>query len=180
MDITCTQMDVLLSFYIEGDLSNSLKNKVEEHLESCSICRAKYDIIKSMLNDIRDSVGIEDFKDSDDKVASKPFVAFKTKLSEYIDNELSGDENIKVKKYTISNQKARNELENFYNLRKIMNNSFKKSKNEFMEDFSKKIMKQIIPNYNEEYMFNPIIKAGAAFVLTVLMISAVVIFILSY
>ena len=31
MEITCTQMDVLISFYIEGDLSKALKEKVDEH-----------------------------------------------------------------------------------------------------------------------------------------------------
>ena len=46
MEITCAQMDVLLSFYIEGDLSKTLKAKVEEHLEQCSACRAKKDIVK--------------------------------------------------------------------------------------------------------------------------------------
>ena len=180
MDITCAQMDVLLSFYVEGGLSRSLKNQIEEHLKTCSVCRAKYDIIKSMLNDIKDAVEIDDYKKTDEYTDSKPFAAFKTKLSEYIDNELSSDENIKVKKYTISNKKARNELENFYNLRKIMNNTYKKSKNDIKEDFSKKIMKQIVPNYNESYIFNPIIKAGAAFVLTVLILSIIIIFSLSF
>ena len=48
MEITCAQMDVLLSFYIEGDLSKALKIKVEEHLKNCSSCRAKYNIVKGM------------------------------------------------------------------------------------------------------------------------------------
>ena len=49
MEITCAQMDVLLSFYIEGDLSKALKIKVEEHLKNCSSCRAKYNIVKACL-----------------------------------------------------------------------------------------------------------------------------------
>ena len=31
MNLTCAQMDVLLSFYIEGELSSALKTQVEEH-----------------------------------------------------------------------------------------------------------------------------------------------------
>ena len=53
MEITCAQMDVLLSFYIEGDLSKALKIKVEEHLKNCSSCRAKYNIVKGMLDDLK-------------------------------------------------------------------------------------------------------------------------------
>ena len=53
MEITCAQMDVLISFYIEGDLSNALKTKVEEHLQTCSACRSKYNIIKGMLDDLK-------------------------------------------------------------------------------------------------------------------------------
>ena len=56
MEITCAQMDVLLSFYIEGDLSKALKIKVEEHLKNCSSCRAKYNIVKGMLDDLKSSV----------------------------------------------------------------------------------------------------------------------------
>ena len=53
MEITCAQMDVLISFYIEGDLSNALKTKVEKHLQTCSACRSKYNIIKGMLDDLK-------------------------------------------------------------------------------------------------------------------------------
>ena len=56
MEITCAQMDVLLSFYIEGDLSKALKIKVEEHLKNCSSCRAKYNIVKGMLDDLKSSI----------------------------------------------------------------------------------------------------------------------------
>ena len=53
MEITCTQMDVLISFYIDGDLSPTLKKKVEEHMNNCSTCRAKYNILSSVLTDMK-------------------------------------------------------------------------------------------------------------------------------
>ena len=49
-------MDVLISFYIEGDLSKVLKGKVEEHLKNCPTCRAKFEIINSLLKDLKESV----------------------------------------------------------------------------------------------------------------------------
>ena len=49
MEITCLQMDVLISFYIDGELNNSLKEKVEQHLQKCPSCRAKFNIINSNI-----------------------------------------------------------------------------------------------------------------------------------
>ena len=46
---------------------------------------------------------------------------FKNNLSAYIDNELNDDENLRIKKLTINNKNARKELEDSFNLRKIMN-----------------------------------------------------------
>ena len=54
MELTCAQMDVLISFYIDGDLSKNLKSQVESHLKKCSCCRAKYDIIKTMILDLKE------------------------------------------------------------------------------------------------------------------------------
>ena len=104
MEITCSQMDVLISFYIEGDLSKSLKEKVEEHLKKCPSCRAKYDIIKTMLSDMRES--LED-KSEEAFVpnTSSQYRLFKNNLSAYIDNELPPEENIKIRKFAINNKR---------------------------------------------------------------------------
>ena len=71
MEITCTQMDVLISFYIEGDLSKPLKKNVEEHLNKCETCRAKYEILKSMLTDLRNAVELPDNYDKKFEVLTK-------------------------------------------------------------------------------------------------------------
>ena len=106
MKLTCAQMDVLISFYIEGDLSSSLKAQVEEHMQSCATCRAKFDIIKSMLVELKNSLELESNHDTKENLlntesSSNHYKLFKTNLSAYIDNELSSDENIKIKKFTI-------------------------------------------------------------------------------
>ena len=56
MKLTCAQMDVLISFYIDGGLSSSLKSQVDEHLKMCPTCRAKFDIIKSMITDLKNNL----------------------------------------------------------------------------------------------------------------------------
>lgn len=133
MEITCAQMDVLLSFYIEGDLSKTLKKKVEEHLRQCSSCRAKYDIIKTMLQDLKDSLDDDDEQEKEaqaSQVTSQQYRVFQSNLSAYIDNELPPNENIKIKKYTINNKQARRELEDSYNIRKLHERILRQDKNQ--------------------------------------------------
>ena len=177
MEITCAQMDVLITFYIDGDLSSSLKNKVEEHLEQCPVCKAKYNIITSLFTDMEKSVNKELY--STNTHSSKQYKFFKNNLSAYIDNELPQEESIKVKKFTINNKKARKELEDSYYIRKLMSDSFRKTKSEIKPDFSKNILKKINPEEQNSLKFNPVIKVAFAFVITVLILSAIIIYILS-
>lgn len=175
MEITCAQMDVLISFYIEGDLSKTLKAKVEEHLKTCSVCRAKYDIIKTMLQDLKDSLD-ENEPEVVTSATNSQYRLFQNNLSAYIDNELPPEENIKIKKFTINNKKARKELENTYSIRKLMNDSFHKTKSEFRQDFSKNVMKQLDLNNEANLNFHPVLKVAIAFVATVLILSAIIVF----
>ena len=174
MEITCAQMDVLLSFYIEGDLSKGLKSKVEEHLKNCASCRAKYNIVKSMLEDLKATV--DDKEEIYSPNTNSQYRIFQNNLSAYIDNELPADESIKIKKYTINNRKARKELEDTYNIRRLMSESFNKTKLDARQDFSKNVIRQLNPEEEYSLSFHPLIKIAIAFVMTVLVLSAIIIF----
>ncbi len=175
MEITCTQMDVLISFYIEGDLSKALKEKVEEHLKECPACRAKLEIISSLLKDLKESVENEQ-EEVLSTTQNSQYRLFQNNLSAYVDNELPPEENIKIKKFTINNKKARKELENTYSIRKLMNDSFQKTKSESRQDFSKNVMKQLDMASEASLAFHPLLKVAIAFVMTVLVLSAIVVF----
>lgn len=178
MEITCVQMDVLLSFYIEGGLSDSLKTKVEEHLKECSVCRAKLNIISSLFTDVKKKLCPEEDEVYSTNIhSSHQYRFFKNNLSAYIDNELPEEDNVKIRKYTIGNKKARKELEDTYHIRRIMHDSFRKTKSESKPDFIKKVMKQV--DDRNELGFNPLISVAFAFVMTVILISAIVIYVLS-
>jgi anti-sigma factor RsiW len=168
-------MDVLLTFYLEGDLSISLKTQVEEHLKNCASCRAKYDIIKSMFADIKSSLDTK----NNDNTSSQQYRLFKNNLSAYLDNELSNDENIKIKKFTINNDKARKELEENYNIRRLMNHSFNKTKSELRNDFSRSILKQLESEEDSNFGIHPAIKLLISFTLLVLVITSFVLISLS-
>ena len=186
MNLTCSQMDVLISFYIEGDLSPVLKMQVEEHIKNCPTCRAKYDIIKSMISDLKNTFDIEDdavasdnYRNPECGATSLQYRVFKNNLSAYIDNELSGEENLKIKKFTINNLQARQDLEHSYNIRKLMNDSFKKTKSEARQDFSKKVLRQLELEEEATSGIHPAIKIVVCFTIAVLVLSIIVLISLS-
>lgn len=148
LNLTCTQVSALLSFYIDDQLSTQLKQFVESHLENCPACRAKLAALKSMVNSLKEvheklAAITPESEIEEESPLSPQYNEFKTNISAYVDNELNDADNIKVKKYIISNPKARQELENLYKLKKLLNNSFEKAKHNVKEDYSKYILKRI-------------------------------------
>lgn len=180
MNLTCTQMDVLLTFYIENELSNSLKKQVEEHLNKCKSCRAKYNIIKSMITDLKESLNIDEIKEKEENSFtnkssnSEQYKIFKTNLSAYIDNELPNEENIKIKKFTINNHMAKKDLEENYHLRKLINESMKKTESDVKSDFTKNILHKLELEDNENFGIHPAIKILIFTTISVLLITVII------
>ena len=145
-ELTCNQVLALMSFYVEDKINQKLKKYIDEHLKKCPSCRTAYMKSKKIANHIL-SLG----DDEDEKpYQTKQYEDFKQKLSAYIDNELDENENLRIKKITISNPLARNDLEKIYTLKKVIHESFDKTKNDFKSDYSK----QIINLMNKENEIN--------------------------
>ena len=184
MKLTCTQMDILISFYLEDELSAALKRQVEEHLKACPVCHAKYDIIETMLEDLKCSLemneplpaNIEDFKP---RTSSEQYKIFKTNLSAYIDNELTNSENIKIKKFAINNKAARKELEDSYNIKKLMSDSFKKAKENAKCDFTRSTLRKLELDEEASLNFHPAIRFLIAFTISILVLGTIVLVSLS-
>jgi hypothetical protein len=173
-------MDILLSFYLENELSPCLKKQFEEHLSECDSCRSKFDIIKTVFTDMKNKACPNYVTNlEDDYKTIKHENIFSTKLSEYMDNELSGDENIKIKKYTITNKDARKELEDSYNIRRLMSDSYKKTKADAKQDYTKAILKRLELEEEAQAGFHPAINLLIIFTVTVLVITTMVILSLS-
>ena len=178
-NLTCTQVSALLSFYIDDKLSVQLKQFVESHLEICPSCKSKFEALKKMVSSLKEvhERMAEVKPDYDINQITQQQEEFQTNLSAYVDNELSDEENIKVKKYVISNPKAREDLESMYNLKKVLANAFQKTKQEAKEDYSKYILKRI--DIQEEiYGPDPFAKVVALFIVlfAFFTITAVIIF----
>lgn len=143
VNLTCTQVSALLSFYIDDKLSDQLKQFVESHLDNCPTCRAKLNALKTMvtsLKEVHEKLAAIKPKESHEATECNEL---RMNLSAYVDNELSDEDNIKVKKYIISNPKVRQELEDLYKLRKMLQNSFEKTKQGAREDYSRYILNRI-------------------------------------
>ncbi len=157
--LSCEQVVALLTFYVEDKLSDKLSQYVKEHLEICPECMEKYQKLKKLLNRF---IEIQNTP-IETPYLTKQYKIFKTNLSAYIDNELNDFDNIKIKKITISNPLARQDLENFYTFKKLIHASFEKTKNELKTDFSKSITNQIRQKNINENTTDMFLKLSATF-----------------
>lgn len=169
MDLKCSQVEMLLSFYFDGDLKDNLKTKVEEHLSVCPVCKEKYRLLTELLTDLREGVSevIKQQNSSEGDVQTEvqkqvetSQVDYRENLSAYIDNELNDADNIKVKKLMINNKNARNYLENSYALKQVMKNTYEKNKAEVRKDYVRSVLSSLDVE-GHEYTLNPFLKIGA-------------------
>lgn len=161
-ELTCNQVNALMSFYLEDKLNDKLKQYVTHHLNTCSKCRERYEKLKKLLEKNRETTknnAIEE--ETKEQFITKQYMEFKKNLSAYIDNELNDDENIKIKKITISNPLARKDLEGIYSYKKLLYNAFEKTRNDFRDDYIKSVMDNITrqEHQSKKDPFLPIISA---------------------
>lgn len=179
VNLTCTQVSALLSFYLNDKLNDQLKQFVEAHLDICPACRAKFEALKEMvtsLKEVHEKMSAVKVREPETEI-SPQYKEFKMNLSAYIDNELPDEENIKVKKTIITNPKARGDLEKLYRFEKVLHNSLEKSKNEAKQDFSKFVLRRI-DMQEEIYANDSFARVVALFIIifTIFTISAMIIF----
>ena len=147
MKLSCSQVNSLLNFYISNKLNNQIREIVEEHIEKCSVCREKYQTLLSIklqfiqAKEYLDNIGTKTSSEqvlSDEKIQTPIQI-----LSEYSDNELSDEESLKVKKCIMKNLSTRKSLEELYELRNSIKQSFEKSEALMKEDYSKNVLNRI-------------------------------------
>ncbi len=163
-DLTCNQVSALINFYIEGKLNPRLKEYVNLHIAKCPACRKKIEELQKILNTFK----VAGVNNETSQTQTSPELI--NRLSAYVDNELNFDENIKVKKLTISNPAARKELETMYKFKKVMQSAYEKTKNDTKFDYSKSVLTRI--QDDAEYSTSYFYKLSAVFVVLILAIIA--------
>jgi len=179
VNLTCTQVSALLSFYMNDKLNDQLKQFVKAHLDICPTCRAKYEALRDMVMSLKEvHEKMEQLEPAKkESVMSPQYREFRNNLSAYIDSELTDEENIKIKKTIISNPEARRDLEQLYRFENVLHSSFERAKSDVKMDFSKFILKRI--DIQEEiYGGDSFAKVVALFIIifAICTLSAVVIF----
>ena len=135
-NLTCNQVAVLINFYIENKLNARLREYVDIHLAKCPRCKAKIQELKSVINKYNNIP-------RQNNPESKFDYTLADKISAYADNELDTKDNIKIKKLTISNPTAKQELENIYKFKKIINSAYNRTKNNTKFDYSKSVITKL-------------------------------------
>lgn len=161
--LTCNQVIALMSFYVEDKLNSRLKEYVDDHLRNCPKCREVYMQSKKIVNHIM-SLGNTDNEQT--PYHTKQYEDFRHNLSAYIDNELDENESIRIKKIAISNPLARKDLEDMYSFKKLLHDSFEKTRTESKYDYSKLIINKLDSktNSNETEAFNRLLIAFTALI----------------
>ena len=119
--MNCKQIKNLIYFYIYNELNPALSEYISMHLEECPAC---FDYYSKLKNDINNNSNLED-------------------LSAYIDNELSENESIKIKKNIISNKTTRKNYEKLSRLKELLKSNLSRKEFEVKEDYSKLIFKKL-------------------------------------
>ncbi|MCI1273942.1 MAG: zf-HC2 domain-containing protein [Clostridiaceae bacterium] len=169
--LTCEQVLALMSFYVEDKLSSQLSKQVKEHLENCEDCRESFKNFQQMLGRYLNIEKVNETETEISRFDTKQYKNFRQNLSAYMDNELDLNENLKIKKIAISNPLARQDLENMYSFKKLLNDSFNKTKSEMKSDFSKSVVYKLKNKYNI-LKIDAFFKLSAAFLVMLFMIMA--------
>lgn len=159
-DLTCNQVSALINFYIEGKLNPRLREYIDLHLLKCPSCRKKITELKKILKTFE-----QDSKHEKPTEENQLNLEFRNKLSAYVDNELNSNENIKIKKITISNPTVRKELETMYKFKKVMHSAYEKTKSNTKYDYSKNILTKI--QDGNEYTTTYFYKLSAIFIILI-------------
>lgn len=134
-ELTCNQVIALMNFYVEDKLNEKLKSYVEDHLRKCPKCREIYMQSQKVISNI--------FTDENEKYQTTQYKEFKNNISAYIDNELDEKDSVRIKKIAITNPLARKDLEDMYTFKRLLHNSFEKTRSEWKTDYSRQVINKM-------------------------------------
>lgn len=175
---TCKKVTSLLSMYIDNKLDADLYEFVKNHLDVCPECYRKYVMLKQLLTELRNAykelLNDAELQQKNQIFNIKEYERFHNNLSAYFDNELPLNESVDMKKYMIKFPNARRDLEEMYNLHKIIHNSVICVKKSFNQDYSKIIcykIRGITPSNRKAAYLKAASFAGALILLGAMVLS---------
>jgi len=148
-NLTCNQVLALLTFFIENKLNKNIMQSIEYHLNICENCRERYLNLRKILYNYQE-ISTKINENGTELYCDNQYKIFKENLSAYIDNELDDYENYKIKKFTVSNKLARQDLEDALIFKNLLKESYNKIKDEFKIDLSTQTINLIFENNSQK------------------------------
>lgn len=145
-ELNCNQVVTLLTFYVEGKLNKNLSAIIAHHLSYCADCRQKYVKLKKILenySEMKSKIEVSDSCIDEEYYNNTQYSAFKEHLSAYIDNELTEEESVRIKKIAIANPLARRDLENVIAFKQLLHSSFLRTKQTIGTDYARRVIENI-------------------------------------
>lgn len=172
--LNCNEMDELISAYIDNELSQGLDEAVENHLAECENCTKKMSDFKKMSNVIKIS-GINKGNniDQDYSETLNPYLEnidmcsfVEENLSEYIDDELSHFDKMKIKKHLKECKFCKKDYETLFELKVSLKKYFDQNlESTFKENDLERIVKRLTVAKFKDYL---IVSMASAFVVSML------------
>lgn len=153
MNFECRKVQALMSLYIDGALSNNLQKFVYEHLQKCKLCMQKYLELKRTMNYLR-----ENFQKISSKITTSPVFDviehenFKIIVSEYLDDELRGNNALVFKNILDKSQYSKEYFSDAVKTNTLLKKYLEQNSPELRKDFSKKVV-QTVENMNKNKLF---------------------------
>lgn len=143
----CKIINSMLSQYIENKLPPEQYQFVHKHLDKCPACKKRYENLKELIKKIKYEYAIDLKKNASANFEEKEYSIFKSNLNAYLDNELGYENSIKFKKYIMKSPSARKEVQDIYQMQKMMRESFIRSKFQLCPDFTKSVLSNLDNNF---------------------------------
>lgn len=153
MNFECRKVQALMSLYIDGALSNHLQKYVYEHLQKCKLCMQKYLELKRTMAYLK-----ENFEKLSAKIGETQlfdvieYENFKIQVSEYLDDELRGNNALMFKNILEKSQYSKTYFNDVIKTNTVVKNYLKTYSPELKKDFSKKVV-GIIENLDKNRSF---------------------------
>ena len=131
-NLTCTIIGKLLTHYVEDNLDNKCKEMVTIHLRNCPPCMEKYTIVKKLFNEAEKKRKI-----------IKERERMQEEISAYLDGEMSEAEISKFEQKLSKSPEYEEAMINTMKMKKILNNSFYKTKYNLKTNAAEKAMEKL-------------------------------------
>jgi len=134
-NLTCTIVGKLLTHYVEDNLEKKCKEMVSIHLRNCPLCMEKYTVVKKLFNEA----------ERKRKLIKEREIMYE-EISLYLDGEMDKTRIDDFESILLKRKEYEEALLNISKLKRVLNNSFYKTKYTINTDIAGKVIERLKTN----------------------------------